>query len=68
MQVRDEPEGFNKATLKQRAIEHLKNALGASFAAEHALSLEVINHQRGEQLMMKYQEEIKQLIVEVSQL
>lgn len=67
MQVRDEPEGFTKAMLKQRTIEHLKNVLAASSAAEHALCLEVINHQR-EQLMMKYQEEIKQLIVEVSQL
>jgi hydroxypyruvate isomerase len=68
MQLKDEPEGFNKAMLKQRAIEHLKNALAASSAAEHVLCLEAINHQHGEQLMMKHQEEIRRLIVEVSHL
>lgn len=68
MQIKDEPEGFIKAMTKQRAIAHLKEACGSLSAAENVLCRPEINHQRGEQLMMKYQEEIKRLIVEVSQL
>lgn len=68
MQLKDEPEGFNKAMAKQRAIKYLDSALADLSAAESALCMPPLNHQPGEQLVIGYREGIKRLIVEVSQL
>ncbi len=68
MQLKDEPEGFNKAMAKQRAINRLNNALAELSGAEYALCMPPLNHQPGEQLVIGYREGIKRLIVEVSQL
>ena len=68
MQLKDEPEGFIKAMAKQKAIEHLNNARTNLIAAEHALCMPTLNHQHGELVLSAYQNGVKQLIVEISQL
>ncbi len=65
---KDEPEGINKALAKQRAVDFLHRAQVALASAESALCAQLIDHQRGEQLMIEYQQGVKRLIVEVSQL
>lgn len=66
MHPKEEPEGFVKAVTKQVIVKELLMAMSALNVASSRL--DIIDHKPGCQLVADYQEGIKRLIVEVSQL
>lgn len=66
MQLKEEPEGFVMAVTKQNITKDLLMAMSALSAAKSRLDL--IDHWPGFRLMDEYQDGIKKLIVEISQL
>lgn len=66
MHPKDEPEGFKKAVAKQWITKELLMAMAALQTAQSRL--DILDHEPGCLQLAGYQDGIKRLIVEVSQL